>query len=219
MLNEGEPAASTGSRACDGVVASLVSILHREIFAPDDSVHHVTITNRQLRDAFLSPQMLCYFEKKLSHLSPAEVGRRIEETLKFLNIATYCEGDIPVTEEIDDVWHYWILQTKEYRQLCRKLQGRQFLHHSSKDYPSSGVVDEEADLVSNVAMLGTYVQNYGPFEADRVKYWRLAAYLVEQCGWSVERLNAWLMGVVQPRRAGASSFKGGSPLVHRPGAS
>ena len=159
----------------------------------------LTITNGQLRDAFLTPQMLAYFEKKLVHLSAAEIGVRIEEALKFLNIAVYCEGDIPVTEEIDEVWHYWILETKEYERLCRKLQGRKFLHHSSNDYRKlfGHIFDEEADLASNIAMLGTYVLNYGPFEADRVKYWRLAAHLVDNQGWSVERLNAWLGEVAQ----------------------
>ena len=159
----------------------------------------MTITNDQLRDTFLTPAMLGYFKKKLPHLPAAEIGARIEETLKFLNIAIYCRGDIPVTREIDEVWHYWILETKEYWQLCQRLQGRKFVHHSSKDYPaaSSDVFDEDADLVSNVATLGTYVLNYGPFEADRVKYWRLATLLVDKRGWTVERLNAWLGGLAR----------------------
>jgi len=156
----------------------------------------MTISNRQLRDAFLSSQMQCYFERKLSPLSSREVGIRIEETLKFLNMATYCHGSIPVTKEIDDVWHYWILETREYAQLCAALQGREFIHHSSKVYLECGGIDGETsrnDLEEDVAMLGTYVLNYGPFEGDRVKYWLLAAHLVDECGWSVDQLNDWLI--------------------------
>lgn len=41
-------------------------------------------------------------------------------------------------------------------------------------------------------MLATYVLNYGPFRKDRIKYWRLAAHLVDKCGWSVRQLNGWL---------------------------
>lgn len=41
-------------------------------------------------------------------------------------------------------------------------------------------------------MLATYVTNYGPFEANRVKYWLLAAHLVQGYGWSVQQLNDWL---------------------------
>jgi hypothetical protein len=57
----------------------------------------MAISNQQLRDTFLTPQINCYFEKKLPALCRAELAIRIEETLKFLNIATYCAGTIPVS--------------------------------------------------------------------------------------------------------------------------
>jgi hypothetical protein len=153
------------------------------------------ISNRQLRDAFLSPQMRCYFEKKLPDVSAAEIGVRIEETLKFLNTAAYCHGNIPVSQEIDDIWHYWILETKEYDKLCASLQGGTFIHHSSNVYAecrSDGSTVPKNDLEQDVAMLGNYVLNYGPFERDRIKYWLLAAHLVDSCGMSVDQLNEWL---------------------------
>jgi hypothetical protein len=155
----------------------------------------VAISNQQLRAAFLSPQMRCYFERKLPDVPPAEVGTRIEETLKFLNMAAYCEGGIPVSGEIDDIWHYWILQTREYAQLCSLLHGRRFIHHSSNIYAECWGEDSDAlkgDLDRDVAMLANYVRNYGPFTRDRVKYWRLAAHLVEDRGMSIEDLNSWL---------------------------
>jgi hypothetical protein len=155
----------------------------------------VPISNQDLRDAFLSPQMQCYFEKKLADVSPAEVGIRIEETLKFLNMATYCHASIPVSREIDDIWHFWILETREYEKLCASLQGRRFIHHSSNVYAQCGGDGAEApenDLEQDVAMLGSYVLNYGPFGEDRVRYWLLAAHLVDNCGLSVDQLNDWL---------------------------
>lgn len=147
--------------------------------------------------------MRCYFERRLPDVPPAEVGVRIEETLKFLNIAVYCEGGIPVTKEIDDVWHYWILETREYQALCGLLQGRRFIHHSSNAYAECGREDSDAlrnDLEQDVAMLADYVLNYGPFEADRVRYWRLAAHLVDG-GMSVEDLNMWLTGRAVPQES------------------
>ena len=159
----------------------------------------MTITNQQLQEAFLNPQMKYYFDKKLSPLPSAEVSIRVEETLKFLNMATYFHCNIPVSKEIDDVWHFWILETREYAQLCTKLQGRRFIHHSSNVYlnccgqPNS---KHENDLEEEAAMLGTYVLNYGPFEPDRIKYWVFAAHLVDACGWSVQQLNDWLLSAV-----------------------
>ena len=152
------------------------------------------ITGHQLRDEFCSPQMRFYFERKLNPLPSADVFARIEELLKYLNMAVHCNGDIPVSNEIDDVWHLWILQTEEYEQLCTKLSGGLFLHHSSNDYAlftDPGAKDRKIDRSTGIAILASYVMNYGPFEAGRLKYWPLAARLAESLG-DVARLNELL---------------------------
>ena len=162
------------------------------------------ITTRQLREAFLSPQMKFYFDRKLTQLLSQEVDVRIEELLKYLNMAVHCNSDIPVSKEIDDVWHYWILETAEYERLCQKLHGGGFFHHTSNDY--AAYVDPEAknhriDLTFGVSILSSYVLNYGPFEPDRVKYWPLAARLMERLGWDLDQLNAWLSSVLESAEA------------------
>lgn len=156
----------------------------------------MAISNECLLAAFLPPRMACYFAKKLPALDAAERRIRIEETLKFLNIAVYCRGNIPVTRDIDDIWHLWILETQEYERLCGLLQGRRFIHHSSNAYIDCG--DEaawtpEQELEEKLAALAMYVHNYGPFEPERIRYWKFAAWLVDDCGWSVEQLNGWLL--------------------------
>jgi hypothetical protein len=154
------------------------------------------ISNRQLRDAFLTPPMECYFAKKLSGLSAKELEIRIEETLKFLNIAAFCRGSIPVSKEIDEIWHLWILETYEYQRLCTLLHGRQFIHHSSNAYLNccgDAVQSSEEDLEHKVAMLATYVLNYGPIQADRARYWTFAQYLMDNAGLSVDQINGWLL--------------------------
>jgi hypothetical protein len=100
-------------------------------------------------------------------------------------MAVHCNGDIPVSKEIDEVWHLWILQTEEYDQLCARLSGGVFLHHSSNDYAlftDSGAKDRKIDRRIGIAILASYVMNYGPFETERLKYWPLAAKLVESLG-------------------------------------
>ena len=153
------------------------------------------ISNEQLRAAFLTPAMAYYFERKLADQPPAEVAARIEELLKFLNMTTHSHGPIPVSDEIDDVWHLWVMQTRQYSELCQKLQGGKFIHHSSneyEEYTDKDVKTRPADLQRAVAMLRSYVVNYGAFEADRVKYWPLAAKVTRHLGWTLDRLNAWL---------------------------
>jgi hypothetical protein len=153
------------------------------------------ISNEQLRAAFLTPAMKHYFERKLADLSSAEAAARIEELLKYLNMTAHSHGSIPVNDEIDDVWHLWVLQTKEYMQLCRKLQGGKFIHHSSNDYEEYAdrdIKERPVDLQRAMAILRSYVVNYGAFQADRVKYWPVAAQVLQQLDWTVDRLNAWL---------------------------
>jgi hypothetical protein len=156
------------------------------------------ITNEQLRKAFLSPQMKFYFGRKLPGLSSDEVDARIEELLKYLNMAIHEAGDIPFTEEIDEVWHYWILETKEYAALCAKLHGGQFLHHSSNDYLQYGKDETqvpEYDVQRGLGILSSYVLNYGPIQPDRVRYWPLIEALMAQLEWDLDTLNRWLASV------------------------
>jgi hypothetical protein len=153
------------------------------------------ITNEQLRAAFVSPAMKFYFDRKLAPLAGAEVDARVEELLKYLNMATHSHGGIPFNDDIDDVWHLWIMQTKEYAALCRKLQGARFIHHSSNEYEAFADPDVKTrpmDTQRAVGVLRSYVMNYGPFGADRVCYWPVAEQLVQRLGWTVQRLNEWL---------------------------
>lgn len=157
------------------------------------------ITHQELRDAFLSPQMKYYFTQKLKPLSSHEIDVRIEEMLKYLNMAIHFNGDIPVSEEIDDVWHYWILETAEYVRLCRKLHGGTIRHHSSKDYAAYSDPDAKTrrmDLTYGISILSSYVLNYGPYEQGRVRYWPLAERLMDHLGWELDQLNDWLSSVL-----------------------
>jgi hypothetical protein len=154
----------------------------------------LVISNAQLRSAYLTEPMYAYFRRKVGGISDADLEARIEEALKFLFISGECTGAIPVTKEIDEIWHYWVLETQEYAALCEALPAGAFVHHSSNDYlayfdPSVG---EDTDLAADVKMLALYVENFGPFDASRTKYWHLATHLVDKMGWSVEQLNEWL---------------------------
>jgi hypothetical protein len=168
------------------------------------------ITNEQLRTTFLSPAMKYYFDRKLAPLPSAEVDARIEELLKYLNMALHSHGGIPFSTEIDDVWHFWILQTKEYMWLCHKLDGSKFIHHSSNDYEEysdKNVRERPADMPRTIALLRSYVLNYGPFQADRIQYWPMAGELMRQLDWTVDQFNAWLCS-----RASAKRAAEGAPL-------
>jgi hypothetical protein len=160
------------------------------------------MTGEQLRKAYLSPQMLRYFERKLPELTPAELLVRVEEALKFLALAFHSEGNIPVVQEIDDIWHLWILETQEYWRLCERMHGCRYLHHSSNAFRASADAGPPSNTIEqDVAALADYVVNYGPFAPDRVRFWHLPRYQVDVCGMSVDELNAWLMTALRPAAA------------------
>ncbi len=105
--------------------------------------------------------------------------------------------------KFDDLWHLLILQTAEYERLCRRLPGGKFIHHCSNKFLAYfGEAGRREDSLRNeVRMHALYVQNFGKFDHDRVRYWRLAAYLVQEVGWTTEQLNDWLThSDVQRRR-------------------
>lgn len=135
-----------------------------------------------------------YFRCKFEALQGDELEMRIEETLRFLFIAHECRGAIPVSKEVDEVWHAWILQTQQYMALCERLPTGTYIHHSSNDYlrffdPRVGEPDR---LDEDVKMLALYVANFGPFDEQRAMHWLLARHLLQRGGWTVQMLNEWL---------------------------
>ena len=157
-------------------------------------------THPMLSDALLDAPMRSYFQCKFNQLPAQELDLRIEETLRFLFISHECTGAIPVSREIDEVWHAWILQTQEYVALCEQLPTGRYIHHSSNDYLRyfDPTVGEHDELALNVKMLALYVDNFGPFEEARARHWLLASHLRQGVGWSLDMLNDWLQATLQP---------------------
>jgi hypothetical protein len=157
------------------------------------------ISNEELRNAFLTPNMRYYLHKKLAPTAPEEVDIRIEELLKYLNMSIFSNGDIPFNGEIDDVWHFWIMETREYFALCDKLHGRKYIHHSSnvfQEFSNPDIKSKKPDFDHIIGVLVAYVLNYGPFEEARVKYWPLAERIMLDSNWDIHQLNGWLRNVL-----------------------
>jgi hypothetical protein len=181
----------------------------------------MTILNHQLRDRYVSPQLRFYFDQKLAPRPIQEVDELLEEALKFLSMASFIVG-------IDDVWHYWILETIEYQKLCLKLPSGKYIHHTSNDFLNFSEKDNAAihpDFTHQVAILSSYVTNFGPFEISRIKYWPVAEQVMRCCHMDINSLNAWLVTAGQnypadslplrvPRASSRStSMSGANPAV------
>lgn len=151
------------------------------------------VTDQELLGRHLSPEMAEYFAHKFADLDAAELHRRVAECLKGLTLLHLLPGDIPFSEEIDAVWHCWLMETAEYAALCRRITGGEFLHHSSADYPPM----RQAQAAQNprhavrrlLAFFALYVSRFGPIDERRLAYWPAFSELMEAYGWDLARAN------------------------------
>lgn len=154
-----------------------------------------TITNKQLLKKYLSPYMEEYFYKKIPDEDKEVIKFKISELLKFLILCEHGRGDIPVSREIDEIWHLWILQTPQYYELSEALPHGRYIHHSSNDY-DDGVKSNysEEELVNmQISYLVSYVINFGNFTLTTIKFWPMSQNLMTAMNFTVDELNQYLL--------------------------
>ena len=130
------------------------------------------------------------------YLSKAEFERRLVECLKFIELKSL-KGDnggdalIPVTKSLDQFWHFLILETQYYEELCQRLGQGAFVHHSLGDAKESlnGPDRIIERLASDLSWLGAYVGQYGFFENNSSKYWSVVHHLRSHLGLSLHCIN------------------------------
>jgi hypothetical protein len=185
-------------------------------------------SDEQLLRQFVTPQMYVYFRVKNPDVEPSVLKMKVIEVLKYLILAPQFPGNILFGQDMDDIWHLWIMQTRQYAALCESLPFERFRHHESNDHPDQHVSWEDADALANamisekssgghhgrgaeagtdrfqhnakrlLSFFATYVRNFGPLKAEAVPCWPPADRMMRGLGWSVDEFNAFLI-----REAGA----------------
>jgi hypothetical protein len=154
------------------------------------------ISDEALLRTFVTPQMMSYFEAKMPSVPCEILAVRVCELLKYLMLVQFCPGRILFGRDIDEVWHYWILQTRQYAQLCEKLPGKFFRHHSSVAYretADAGQAGEPSDAVKRIlSFFISYYRNFGPITDDRVVCWPTLKRVMDEANWDVGGLNQFL---------------------------
>ncbi|MER6310506.1 hypothetical protein [Streptomyces sp. NPDC001657] len=125
------------------------------------------------------------------------VARQVTEALRYLFLVSRYRDRLgglflPVEQDIDEIWHYLILQTREYRALCeQRLPGRYFIEHRSiayEDYqqePGREQVLEEA-----LRWIPLYCAEFGPFDQGALPHWTIVRFLHEQLGMTLADISA-----------------------------
>ena len=114
------------------------------------------------------------------------VERQVTECLRYLYLVSRHRDRLsglflPVEQAIDEIWHYLILQTREYRALCEeRLPGGYFIEHRSiayEDYqrePGREQAVEEA-----LRWIPLYCREFGPFDEGALPHWTIVRFLHE----------------------------------------
>ncbi len=146
---------------------------------------------RLLGDA-LHTEVMRYFCDKAPDTPQEFVERQVTECLRYLYLVSRYRDRLsglflPVEQDIDEIWHYLILQTREYRALCEeRLPGRFFINHRSiayEDYQEEP--GREQALEEALRWIPLYCREFGPFDAGALPHWTMVRFLHEQMGISL----------------------------------
>ncbi|WP_374983997.1 hypothetical protein [Streptomyces fradiae] len=152
-------------------------------------------TAEELLGPTLHEEVVRHFSAEPDAPSAAVVRHRVRECLRYLYLVSRYPDRLgglflPVEQDIDEIWHYLILQTREYRDLCeRRLPGGHFIHHRSISYgayqeaPGRETAAEEA-----LRWIPLYTAEFGPFDADALPHWTIVRFLCDELHMSLAEI-------------------------------
>jgi hypothetical protein len=172
------------------------------------SAEQHVISDDALLRRFVSPQMMSYFQLKMPKLGHEILAGHVCELLKFLILVPFSPGRILFGKDVDEVWHLWILQTRDYAELCKKLPGKSFRHHSSTAYDQYLAPAPRQDVSEAVerilSFFISYYRNFGPVAEDRIECWPTLRQVMEEAAWDMVGLNDFLREQALARATGAA---------------
>ncbi|MEI5101895.1 hypothetical protein RB200_29495 [Streptomyces sp. PmtG] len=138
------------------------------------------------------------------------VERQVTECLRYLYLVSRHPERLsglflPVEQEIDEIWHYLILQTREYRALCeQRLPGGFFVEHRSIAYEEyQREPGREQAIDEALRWIPLYVREFGPFDDGALPHWTIVRFLHEQLDMSLREIST-LPPAATPQGAGGS---------------
>jgi hypothetical protein len=165
--------------------------------APSDNAAEQAPTAEELLGPALHEEVVRHFTAKPDAPSASVVRHQVRECLRYLYLVSRHPDRLgglflPVEQDIDEIWHYLILQTREYRDLCeQRLPGGHFIHHRSISYdayqeaPGRDAAAEEA-----LRWVPLYTAAFGPFDADALPHWTIVRFLHDELGMSLGEIAA-----------------------------
>lgn len=142
----------------------------------------------------LYSEVILYFTNRTD--SPLDhVERQLVECLRYLYLVSKHREQLsglflPVEQQIDEIWHYLILQTREYRTLCEeRLPGGFFIEHRSCPYATYQQEPSREQLIEqSLRWLPLYRETFGPFDEGALPHWTMPRFLRDEMGLSLSEI-------------------------------
>ncbi|MFJ2822284.1 hypothetical protein ACIO7M_14340 [Streptomyces toxytricini] len=142
----------------------------------------------------------------------AHAERQVLECMRYLHLVSSHPDRLgglflPVEQDIDEIWHYLILQTREYRALCEeRLPGRFFIHHRSigyQDYQAEPGRERAAEEA--LRWIPLYCAEFGPLDEGVLPHWTIVRFLHENLGLPLAEISALDAAAPEPQPEPASA--------------
>ncbi len=145
----------------------------------------------QVFQAHPSPEMREHLRRCFPELSQEEREIRTQEFLKFICLQSMKDsGFIPVTQEIDLIWHEYILQTRAYEKLCHDLPGKKFVHHQTISFSEYASTQNRKQILRAVLdWLPMYRAHFGEFTEKTAHYWWIVTFLLQELKLTIHQVN------------------------------
>ncbi|MGW4032142.1 hypothetical protein ACWEFL_22995 [Streptomyces sp. NPDC004838] len=157
------------------------------------------ISATELRDLLgdvLHKEAVDYFVKYTGGTSE-DIERQVIECLRYLYLVSRYRNELgglflPVEQHIDEIWHFLILQTREYRTLCEeRLPGKVFIDHRSIGYEEyQRQPGRERSIEEALRWVPLYCREFGPFDEGALPHWTIVRFLHERMNLSLSDIAA-----------------------------
>lgn len=146
---------------------------------------------KQVAPTYDATYILSHFSKKFADVEDNILNSCIAEFLKFMFLRSkYQKGFIPLKGEVDDIWHEFILQTREYEKFCQALPSGKFIHHNSVHLDDFAKDKSRHEVVQDLMnWLPNYYHHFGVFVEDAAQYWLMVDFLQTELKLSLDQIN------------------------------
>ncbi|MET9800327.1 hypothetical protein [Streptomyces sp. NPDC006368] len=165
--------------------------------APSDNAAERAPCAEGLLGPALHEEVVRHFTAKPDAPSASVVRHQVRECLRYLYLLSRHPDRLgglflPVEQDIDEIWHYLILQTREYLDLCEhRLPGGHFIHHRSISYNAyQEAPGRETAVEEALRWIPLYTAAFGPFDADALPHWTIVRFLHDELGMSLGEIAA-----------------------------